>query len=60
MNLGVSLSEFEFIFDNNKISQPDKANKKPFTRKNSSLEQTSFSLFSKEEVNSTEITEVKI
>ena len=51
------LSEFEFIYDSHKLNET-KNTKKGFMRKNSLLEKGSFSLFSREVVNSTEFTEV--
>jgi hypothetical protein len=51
------LSEFEFIYDSHKLNET-KNTKKGLMRKNSLLEKSSFSLFSREVVNSTEFTEV--
>jgi len=53
------LSEFEFIYDSHKLNDT-KNTKKGLVRKNSLLEKNSFSLFSREEVNSTEFNEVII
>lgn len=52
------LSEFEFIFDSKKTCDQIVL-KKCLQRKNSLLDRSSFSLFSKDEVNPSDITEVR-
>ncbi len=51
------LSEFEYIFDSNKLNDPKIMKKMPL-RKSSILDKTTFMLFSKEDINLNEMTEV--